>query len=141
MARPVSVAIVGAGFGGIAAAIALKQHGVQDVVVLERGDRVGGVWRANTYPGLACDVPSHLYSFSFAPNPRWSRRYSPREDIQRYVDDVARRFDVMRHVRFGRDVERAMVDLVAAYGARSVDEAVSFVADLKKKGRYHQDVY
>jgi cation diffusion facilitator CzcD-associated flavoprotein CzcO len=110
MARSVSVAIVGAGFGGIAAAVALKEQGVDDLVLLERGDRVGGVWRANTYPGLACDVPSHLYSFSFAPNPRWSRRYSPREDIQRYADDVARRFDVMRHVRFGQDVERASFD-------------------------------
>jgi cation diffusion facilitator CzcD-associated flavoprotein CzcO len=110
MARSVSVAIVGAGFGGIAAAIELKQRGVEDLVVLERGDRVGGVWRANTYPGLACDVPSHLYSFSFAPNARWSRRYSPREDIQRYAHDVAGRFDVLRHVRFGQDVQRARFD-------------------------------
>jgi cation diffusion facilitator CzcD-associated flavoprotein CzcO len=110
MPRSVSVAIVGAGFGGIAAAVALKRQGVEDLVVLERGDKVGGVWRANTYPGLACDVPSHLYSFSFAPNPSWSRRYSPREDIQRYAEDVARRFDVLRHVRFGQDVERASFD-------------------------------
>ena len=78
--------------------------------MLERGDRVGGVWRANTYPGLACDVPSHLYSFSFAPNPRWSRRYSPREDIQRYAHEVAERFDVLRHVRFGQDVTHAAFD-------------------------------
>ena len=71
---------------------------------------MGGVWRANTYPGLACDVPSHLYSFSFAPNPRWSRRYSPREDIQRYAHEVAERFDVLRHVRFGQEVTRATFD-------------------------------
>ena len=110
MARSVSVVIVGAGFGGVAAAIALKEQGVEDIVLLERGDRVGGVWRANTYPGLACDVPSHLYSYSFAPNPRWSRRFSPREDIQRYVEDVARRYDVMRHVRLGQEVMRAAFD-------------------------------
>jgi len=110
MARSVSVAIVGAGFGGVAAAVALKRQGVEDLVLLERGDRVGGVWRANTYPGLACDVPSHLYSFSFAQNPRWSRRYSPRTDIQAYLEDVARRFDVLRHVRFGQEVERATFD-------------------------------
>ncbi|MEA2308840.1 MAG: hypothetical protein QOI65_1126 [Thermoleophilaceae bacterium] len=110
MARPVSVAIVGAGFGGIAAAVELKKQGVEDLVILERGDSVGGVWRANTYPGLACDVPSHLYSFSFAPNPRWTRRFSPREDIQRYAEDVAKRFDVMRHVRFGENVESATFD-------------------------------
>jgi cation diffusion facilitator CzcD-associated flavoprotein CzcO len=110
MARSVSVVIVGAGFGGVAAAIELKKRGIDDLVLLERGDRVGGVWRANTYPGLACDVPSHLYSYSFAPNPRWTRRYSPREDIQRYAEDVAHRFDVMRHVRFGQEVERAAFD-------------------------------
>ena len=62
MARKVSVAIVGAGFGGVATAVGLKQKGQDDLVVLERGDRIGGVWRANTYPGIACDVPSHLYS-------------------------------------------------------------------------------
>ena len=102
--------IVGAGFGGVAAAIALKEQGVEDLVLLERGDSVGGVWRANTYPGLACDVPSHLYSYSFAPNPRWTRRYSPREDIQRYVEEVARRYDVTRHVRLGQEVTRAAFD-------------------------------
>jgi cation diffusion facilitator CzcD-associated flavoprotein CzcO len=110
MARPVSVVVVGAGFGGVAAAVELKKQGVEDLVLLERGDRVGGVWRANTYPGLACDVPSHLYSFSFALNPRWTRRFSPREDIQRYLEDVARRFDVLRHVRFGSNVEGARFD-------------------------------
>src|SRR3954453_22659590 len=107
MARPVSVVIVGAGFGGIAAAVELKRQGHDDIVILERGDRVGGVWRANTYPGLACDVPSHLYLYSFALNPRWTRRFSPREDIQRYLEDVATKFDAMRHVRFGQDVVAA----------------------------------
>ena len=77
MARRVSVAIVGAGFGGVATAVKLKQQGQDDIVILERGDRIGGVWRANTYPGIACDVPSHLYSLSFAPNPDWSKRFSP----------------------------------------------------------------
>jgi cation diffusion facilitator CzcD-associated flavoprotein CzcO len=110
MGRSVSVAIVGAGFGGVAATIALKRRGVEDIVVLERGDSLGGVWRANTYPGLACDVPSHLYSFSFAPNPRWSRRYSPREDIKEYLEEVARDHDVLRHVRFGQEVGSAAFD-------------------------------
>ena len=77
MARKVSVAIVGAGFGGVAAAVKLKQQGQDDIVVLERGDRIGGVWRANVYPGIACDVPSHLYSLSFAPNPDWSSASRP----------------------------------------------------------------
>ena len=110
MARSVSVAIVGAGFGGVAAAVRLKQQGQHDIVVLERGDRVGGVWRANTYPGAACDVPSHLYSLSFAPNPSWSRRFSPGEEIQRYLEGVAEQFGVTPHIRFGQDVERASFD-------------------------------
>ena len=107
MARSVSVAIVGAGFGGVAAAVNLKQQGQQDLVILERGDSVGGVWRANTYPGIACDVPSHLYSLSFAPNPNWSKRFSPGDEIQAYLEDVARRFGVIDHVRFNQDVVRA----------------------------------
>jgi cation diffusion facilitator CzcD-associated flavoprotein CzcO len=84
------VAVIGAGFGGVGAAVALRAEGA-DVVVLERGDDVGGVWRDNTYPGAACDVPSHLYSFSFAPDHRWSRRFAPQRDIldhlRRVVDD------------------------------------------------------
>ena len=105
-----SVAIVGGGFGGVAAAVELKRRGIDDFVILERGDRLGGVWRANTYPGAACDVPSHLYSLSFAPNYEWSRRFSPGEEIQAYLENVARRFDVLSKVRFGSDVERAVFD-------------------------------
>ena len=86
-----SVAIVGAGFGGIGTAISLRRAGFEDITVLERGERVGGVWNQNTYPGAACDVPSHLYSYSFARNPRWGRRFALQPEIQRYVEDVARR--------------------------------------------------
>jgi cation diffusion facilitator CzcD-associated flavoprotein CzcO len=110
VARSVSVAIVGAGFGGIATAVRLKRQGQHDIVILERGDRVGGVWRANTYPGIACDVPSHLYSLSFAPNPRWTRRFSPGDEIQAYLAGVADRFGVTPHIRFGADVESAAFD-------------------------------
>ena len=110
MARKVSVAIVGAGFGGVATAVQLKQRGQDDIVILERGDRIGGVWRANTYPGIACDVPSHLYSLSFAPNPDWSQRFSPGDEIQAYLAGVADRFGVTPHIRFNSDVERATFD-------------------------------
>jgi cation diffusion facilitator CzcD-associated flavoprotein CzcO len=106
----VSVAIVGGGFGGVAAAVELRRRGIEDFVVLERGERLGGVWRANTYPGAACDVPSHLYSFSFVPHAGWSRRFSPGEEIQAYLEDVARRFEVLPRVRFGCDVQRAGFD-------------------------------
>ncbi len=110
MRRSVSVVIVGGGLGGVAAAIALKREGIEDLKILERGERLGGVWRANTYPGATCDVPSHLYSYSFAPNPKWSRRFSPGAEIQAYLEDVAVRFDVIRHLRFGADVAQAGFD-------------------------------
>jgi cation diffusion facilitator CzcD-associated flavoprotein CzcO len=110
MARKVSVAIVGAGFGGVAAAVKLKQQGQDDIVILERGDRIGGVWRANVYPGIACDVPSHLYSLSFAPNADWSKRFSPGSEIRAYLQGVADRFGVTPLIRFNADVERATFD-------------------------------
>ena len=95
----VRVLVVGAGFAGLAMAVRLKQAGIEDFVVLERGDDVGGTWRDNTYPGAACDVPSHLYSFSFAPNPRWSRSFSPQREILDYLRDVARRYRIGPHLR------------------------------------------
>jgi cation diffusion facilitator CzcD-associated flavoprotein CzcO len=101
-----SVAVVGGGFGGVGAAAMLGRAGYRNVVVFERGERVGGVWQANTYPGAACDIPSHLYEFSFAPNPRWSRRYAPRAEIQAYLEDVARPYDV----RTGTEVTAARWD-------------------------------
>src|ERR671928_881895 len=90
----VDIAIVGSGFSGLAAAIRLKQEGEEDFVVLERGDDVGGTWQYNTYPGCGCDVPSHLYSFSFALNPRWSRTYSLQPEIEAYLQRVAEDFGV-----------------------------------------------
>ena len=73
------------------AAALLRRAGYTDVTLFERGERLGGVWHHNTYPGAACDIPSHLYEYSFAPNPDWSRRYAPQAEIQAYVEDVARR--------------------------------------------------
>ncbi len=105
-----SVAVVGGGFGGVAAAVMLRRAGYDDVTVFERGERVGGVWHHNTYPGAACDVPSHLYEFSFAPNPRWSRRYAPQAEIQAYLEDVARRHRVLDRIRTGTEVQSAHWD-------------------------------
>lgn len=109
-ARTRSIAVVGAGFGGVGAAVMLERAGYHDVTVFERGERVGGVWHHNTYPGAACDVPSHLYEFSFAPNPRWSRRYAPQAEIQAYLEDVARRHGVLDRIRTGTEVRRAAWD-------------------------------
>ena len=88
----------------------LRREGYEDLTVFERSERIGGVWHANTYPGLSCDIPSHLYEFSFAPNPHWSRRYAPGAEIQAYVEDVARRHGVLERVRLGTEVERATFD-------------------------------
>ncbi|HEX8051782.1 MAG TPA: NAD(P)/FAD-dependent oxidoreductase [Thermoleophilaceae bacterium] len=101
------VAIVGSGFSGLGMAIRLKQQGNHDFVVLERDDDVGGTWNANTYPGCACDVPSHLYSFSFAPNPTWSQTYSRQPEIRDYLQRCADDFGIRPHVRLGTDVEEA----------------------------------
>jgi cation diffusion facilitator CzcD-associated flavoprotein CzcO len=108
--RLLKVAIVGAGFGGLGLAIRLKQEGFYDFTIFERGDSVGGVWRANTYPGAACDVPSHLYSLSFAPGHRWSRRYAPQADILDYLNEVADDFGLRPHIRLNTEVERATFD-------------------------------
>ncbi|HZG43291.1 MAG TPA: NAD(P)/FAD-dependent oxidoreductase, partial [Longimicrobium sp.] len=103
-AADTEIAIIGSGFGGLGAAIRLKQEGMHGFVVLERAGDVGGTWRDNTYPGCACDVQSHLYSFSFAPNPGWSRSFSPQPEIQAYLQRCARDFGILPHVRFRHEV-------------------------------------
>jgi cation diffusion facilitator CzcD-associated flavoprotein CzcO len=106
----VRIAIIGSGFGGLGTAIRLKQRGMDDFVVLERAGDVGGAWRDNTYPGCACDVQSHLYSFSFAPNPDWSRSFSPAPEIQAYLQRCARDFGILPHLRFHHEVRDASWD-------------------------------
>jgi cation diffusion facilitator CzcD-associated flavoprotein CzcO len=104
------VVIIGAGMSGVLAAIELKKAGLEDFVLYEKGDRVGGTWRENTYPGIACDVPSHFYSYSFELNPDWSHRFSPGSEIQAYFDGVARRYDIESRIRFGKEVVRCMFE-------------------------------
>jgi cation diffusion facilitator CzcD-associated flavoprotein CzcO len=106
----VRVLVIGAGFGGLGMAIKLTQSGESDYVVIERGSDVGGTWRDNTYPGAACDVPSQLYSFSFAPNPGWSRSFSPQPEIQAYIERVARESGVLDHFRFNTELAAARWD-------------------------------
>jgi cation diffusion facilitator CzcD-associated flavoprotein CzcO len=108
------VAVLGAGFGGLALAHRLARSGIDDVVLLEREDGVGGTWRTNSYPGAACDVPSHLYSLSFAPNPHWSRAYAAQPEILRYVEECYDRFDLRRKVRTGTEVVAARWDDAAS---------------------------
>ncbi|HEX5061788.1 MAG TPA: NAD(P)/FAD-dependent oxidoreductase [Kofleriaceae bacterium] len=102
--------IVGAGFSGLAAGVYLKRIGIQDFVILEKADRVGGTWRENTYPGAACDVPSHLYSYSFEPNPNWSRAYGGQAEILAYLEHCADKYGLRPHLKFGQHVDSARFD-------------------------------
>lgn len=104
VSRSLSIGIIGAGMAGIASAARLPNGGFDDIVVYEKADEVGGTWRENTYPGIACDVPSHLYSYSFEPNPDWSQTFSPGSEIQAYFRDVALRNGVYERTRFGDEV-------------------------------------
>ena len=107
MTKPdVDVAIIGAGFGGLGAAIRLLQTGRESFVVFERADEVGGTWRENTYPGCACDVPSHLYSFSFAPNPHWSRKFSPQPEILAYLKNCVEQYGLRPYIRYNTNIIR-----------------------------------
>jgi cation diffusion facilitator CzcD-associated flavoprotein CzcO len=100
----VRIAIVGAGFSGLGMAIRLKQRGQRDFVVIEKAADVGGTWRDNTYPGCACDIPSHLYSFSFALNPHWSRAYSPQPEIWDYLRCCAERFGILPYIQWNSEL-------------------------------------
>ena len=105
-ARPLRVAIIGAGMAGILSAIKLTEAGLTDFTVYEKAERPGGTWRENTYPGIACDVPSHLYSYSFALTPEWSHRYAPGAEIQAYFERVTRDHHIEGRIRFGDEVTR-----------------------------------
>jgi cation diffusion facilitator CzcD-associated flavoprotein CzcO len=133
------IAIVGSGFAGLGLAIRLKQAGIEDFVILERAGDVGGTWRDNTYPGCQCDVPSHLYSFSFAPNPGWTRTYSRQGEIQAYLKRVAEDQGLYRHCRFGHELRDAAWDeeaqvwrLTTSEGERTADVCVLGVGALSE---------
>ena len=140
--RHVGVLIVGSGFAGLGAAIRLAQDGREDFLVVERGREVGGTWRDNTYPGAACDVPSHLYSYSFELNPRWSRSFSPQPEIQDYLRSVAAKYDVADKHLFDTEVTLAKWDAAARHwrvdttnGAFRADVLVSAVGALCEPAR------
>ncbi|MEV0602934.1 NAD(P)/FAD-dependent oxidoreductase [Streptomyces sp. NPDC050315] len=133
----VRVAVIGTGFGGLGAAVRLRRQGITDFVVLERADSVGGTWRDNSYPGCACDVPSHLYSFSFAPNPEWPRNFSGQPHIRAYLEKVTDTFGLRPHIRFNADVRSARWntdelywEIETAQGALTADMVVSAAGPL-----------
>jgi cation diffusion facilitator CzcD-associated flavoprotein CzcO len=112
------IAIVGSGFSGIAMGVRLRQAGIESFVILEKASDVGGTWRENSYPGAACDVPSHLYSFSFEPRSDWSRSFSRQSEIQEYLQHCAAKYDLLRRMRFGQRVTGGHFD--AATGTWTV---------------------
>ena len=126
--QQVETVIVGAGFSGIGMAIALRRAGIEDFVVLEKAGRVGGTWRENSYPGAACDVPSHLYSFSFDPNPGWTRAFSPQPEILAYLERCADKHGVRPHLRLATEVRSATWDGAAARWVVRCTDGRVFVA-------------
>ena len=104
------VAVIGAGPGGICTAVRLRQAGIEDFVVFERADGIGGTWRRNRYPGLACDIASHFYSFSFAPKPDWSRPFAGQAEILSYLEEVVSAFEIRPHIHLGTSVDAAHWD-------------------------------
>ena len=137
--KHVRVAIAGTGFAGLGMAIRLMQSGIDDILVFERSNDVGGVWRDNTYPGCACDVESHLYSFSFARNPEWTRSFSPSREIQGYLRACAERFGVLPRIRFDHEIRSATWDddaqrwrLQTKHGVYTADAFVAAVGGLSE---------
>jgi cation diffusion facilitator CzcD-associated flavoprotein CzcO len=110
MSVRVSALIIGTGFSGLCMAIRLKQSGVDDFIILERAADVGGTWRDNHYPGCACDVQSHLYSFSFEPNPDWSRQFAPQPEIWAYLRRCAEKYGILPHIRYNANVVSSRFD-------------------------------
>jgi cation diffusion facilitator CzcD-associated flavoprotein CzcO len=117
--------IVGTGFTGIGAAIKLTGAGVDDFIIVEREDRVGGTWRDNTYPGAACDIPSLLYSFSFVANPTWSRAYSPADEIRRHIEEMVDKFDIRRRIQFAVEVNGSTRTTASGTSPRSVGRSTA----------------
>ena len=122
------IAILGAGFAGIGAAVRLAKAGIHSFTIFERADDVGGTWRDNTYPGAACDVPSHVYSLSFEPNPRWSRRYSPSDEIQAYLRGVVAKWQLEKHLRLRTEICEARFDEASGVWTLISREGETFTA-------------
>jgi cation diffusion facilitator CzcD-associated flavoprotein CzcO len=118
-------------------AIRLKQSGIDDFTILERGDRVGGTWRDNTYPGIACDVPSHLYSYSFEPNPNWTRFFAPQGEILAYLEHCATKYAIRPHIRFGIAATGASFDEQTGLWTVQTSDGKTIVARVVISGSGH----
>lgn len=128
MSQP-RIVIVGAGFGGVGLAVRLRQEGYRRLTIVERSGGIGGTWRHNTYPGAACDIPSHLYSFSFHPG-TWTRRFSEQPDILRYLEEVVRVHGIGRHLRLNTGVESLVFDEQVDQWAVTLSDGEVLLADV-----------
>jgi len=128
------VIVVGTGFSGLCMGVKLREMGEDDFVMLERADDVGGTWRDNTYPGCACDVPSHLYSFSFAANPGWSRMFAPQPEIYAYLRQCAEKFGLLKHVRFKANVVGSRYDEARGVWCVTAEDGRRFEAPVLVSG-------
>jgi cation diffusion facilitator CzcD-associated flavoprotein CzcO len=131
------VLIIGAGFAGLGMAIRLRQAGIDDFTVLEGADRLGGTWRDNTYPGIACDIPSHLYSYSFEPNPNWSRFFGPQKEILTYLEHCANKYGITPHIRFGTKATAASFDERTGLWTVETSDGTSITARVVVSGAGH----
>jgi cation diffusion facilitator CzcD-associated flavoprotein CzcO len=120
-AKRLRFVIIGAGMAGLLAAIRLKERGDGDFVIYEKGDKVGGTWRENTYPGLSCDTPAHSYTYSFAPNPDWSAYYAPGPEIREYFERVTEQYRLRDYIRL---VSRSRAADMAKAAGRSARKTV-----------------
>src|SRR5690349_13760229 len=141
--RDLEVIIVGAGFGGIAAAIELRRHGIERVTVLEKAPDLGGTWFYNSYPGAACDVPSHLYSYSYAQRRHWSRLCSRQREILDYANEVAGEFGIADRIVYGARVTRCAFDARTVRWTVTTDDGTQRTADaiVLATGQLHQPAY
>jgi cation diffusion facilitator CzcD-associated flavoprotein CzcO len=109
--KKLDVAVIGAGFAGIGAGIKLKQEGIESFKIFERSNDVGGTWRDNNYPGCACDIPSNLYSYSFEPNPEWSRAFSPHNEIHDYLKHCVSKYNITAYIQFSTEIQKIFFDV------------------------------
>ncbi len=131
-----TIAILGAGISGLCMGIRLKLAGIDSFTIFEKSQRVGGTWYDNSYPGAGCDVPSHLYSFSFEPNPDWSRKFSPQDEIQRYLERCAEKYGLLPHIRFGTEIAGASFDEgEGVWRLRTGSGRIARGADLRRRLR------
>ncbi|EOR06757.1 flavin-containing monooxygenase [Acinetobacter genomosp. 15BJ] len=148
----VDVLIIGAGPSGLSTCIKLKEQGINNVVILDMANRIGGTWALNDYPGLFCDVPSEMYSLGFAPNPNWSRTYAPQAEIRQYLEDVAQKFNIVPQIQLGTEVTEARWDkglnrwMIStadgkSYSAKFFVPATGFIGEAKMPSFPGQDQF